>query len=155
MQPIPPKPGEPACLQCGGGPYNRRGQTRAMVRGLCLPCYGHAVHAGTIAEVGLPKGWGGPARLRGVGSRQVGRTGYVSLKTPDGVRGEHRVVMEEFLGRPLVVGENVHHINGDRSDNRLENLELWFKAQPSGQRVEELISYLVTHHREKLVALIE
>lgn len=37
--------------------------------------------------------------------------------------------------------ENVHHRNGDRLDNRIENLELWSTVQPSGQRVRDKIEY--------------
>lgn len=50
---------------------------------------------------------------------------------------EHTFVMSKILGRPLARGENVHHKNGNRSDNRPENLELWSTYQPPGQRVED------------------
>jgi hypothetical protein len=79
--------------------------------------------------------------------RLVTGDGYVKVWAPadphaDG-RGyamEHRCVMGQLLGRPLTDEESVHHRNGDRQDNRPENLELWFSGHRSGQRVSDRVS---------------
>ena len=77
-----------------------------------------------------------------IGTRYIHpKTGYVDIKTESGWLREHTVIMEQRLGRPLVKGENVHHKNGDRSDNRPENLELWVRQQPAGQRAADLLAW--------------
>lgn len=54
---------------------------------------------------------------------------------------QHRFFLEEYLGRKLESHENVHHINGVRDDNRLENLELWSTKQPQGQRILDKLDW--------------
>jgi len=70
------------------------------------------------------------------------RNGYIKIYKPDhpycndlGYVMEHRLVMEEHLGRYLTPEEVVHHRNGVKNDNRLENLELLTDSQHKSYHV--------------------
>lgn len=150
---------ERICKLCGFvavkdalGRYIKRS---AFVRGLCTRCYGRSRYRGkldAVADPPLTRDEGG--RTRRLWSKTVDQFGYVQIKTPRGVMPEHRWVMEQHLGRPLAGMENVHHINGVRDDNRLENLELWASPQPYGQRVAQLIEYMAEFHADAVLEAI-
>jgi predicted XRE-type DNA-binding protein len=80
------------------------------------------------------------------GGRVVTKEGYVLIKTETpvafysminsgGYFVEHRLVVALALGRPLLKTEQVHHINGNKADNRLENLQLMFTNHGAGVKL--------------------
>lgn len=71
------------------------------------------------------------------GYRRKSSAGYIII---DG-RSEHRMIMERHIGRKLSPDETVHHRNGVRHDNRIENLELWANRHPKGYRVKDKIQW--------------
>lgn len=82
------------------------------------------------------------------GGRSRHKAGYVMIRLPSHPRARssgyvfaHILAMEEALGRHLLPDETIHHRNGVKDDNRLENLELWVRPQPTGIRAADAIAW--------------
>jgi len=115
----------------------------AFARGLCRT---HANRKRKYGDVQADK------PIREVAGTGFVHHGYRYVPVPADLRcfsggettcAEHRLVMATALGRALWPDESVHHRNGNRLDNRLENLELWTRWQPSGQRVTDRVTHAV------------
>jgi len=97
-----------------------------------------------------------------IGKGSVSSSGYRVMYRPGhpnsnkhGRIPEHRLIMSEILGRPLLKEETVHHKNGNTLDNRPENLELWIANHNSGQRVQDMLKWaheIIDRYEGKLVA---
>jgi HNH endonuclease len=117
---------------------------------LCSLHYNRKHRTGEVGPVDVTKA------ADGEGSRHLTDDGYWRIQFYSGGKRrailEHRQVMETVLGRELRSFEEVHHRNGIRHDNVPSNLELWTKPQPSGQRPEDLVAWVLDNYEELVEA---
>lgn len=130
------------------GPCAVKGcEDAAVTRGWC------GRHYQRWQEYGDPEAPMRRARAGESTKRWTNASGYVLIRLRGNTVLEHRHVMEEKLGRELRPGETVHHVNGIRTDNRPENLELWVSTR-SGQRVVDLVAFVVERYRSEVLAAL-
>lgn len=123
-------------------------------------CGNKAIVRSNNLSVGRTKSCGCARRVKRRGENHhcfkggfLTKSGYLMVKGEDRdgkwtERPYHVVVMEKAIGRKLTTKETVHHKNGIRNDNRIENLELWSKSHTPGQRVEDMISFCADYLAE-------
>ena len=127
------------CPKCRAKPCKHDGcdePRRRKAAGFCRTHYSRRKN-GTAMDI-KPRG-------HLIGATRINEAGYIEEKVSAGRwPRQHRLRMEEHLGRPLEKYEIVHHKNQERDDNDIENLELCsINKQPPGGRVKDRISYFV------------
>lgn len=121
------------CVDCGIARWTKPDKNGNPIKPRCVPCSLRTPEIKSKRKAA----WSGRNNpgWREFGSKKIlGKDGYIWVKVaPDNPFysmsfanqiAEHRLVMAQHLGRCLLKGEHVHHKNGVRTDNRLENLEL-------------------------------
>lgn len=124
------------CRSCSGKVQISRPEFRDAFHKQDCRCQRCAISRGELTTENNPN-WSGGRRMHAGGYVYLllDRSDPMRVMSDcDGYAFEHRIVMARYLGRPLSASETVHHRNGNRADNRLENLELWIGNHGNGQR---------------------
>lgn len=117
-------PNESCACTCGGTPAT--GRRFITGHNLRLLDRRSATHRQRIAE-SARIAWSTKRKRKPLGSRRLDVNGYVLIKVREGGHRwdkEHVLEVEKAIGRRMVPGEEVHHLNGVKTDNRIDNLLL-------------------------------
>lgn len=119
-----------SCEVCGGT-FKTKASHLARRRTCSKSCFARLKSVEMVGEGNHQHGKRGEERGRAYkGGRRISNWGYVLIKAGyDKYEFEHRQIMEAHIGRKLGHDEHVHHINGNKQDNRLENLALMTKSE--------------------------
>lgn len=134
-------------IKTGKATFNQYIESKCVICGeICLVLKHRKQSQDYCSSVCRGIGWRGEKSPTWHGGRYKRKDGYISTNYYDSTgkrreKKEHTLIMEKHLGRPLTKDETVHHKNGIRDDNRLENLELWTSRHHKGQRVKDLVEW--------------
>jgi hypothetical protein len=160
---MPNSPGRFVCVKC-----NATQNGRTPILKLCIACFaeekGVAPYCGKCKKPLSRKRIAGLATQRNrvlycsrkcmhetnvgekhgswIGGKIIDVGGYVKVRKGGKYTQEHRVVMEEHIGRSLFAWETVHHKDGNRLNNNISNLELMGTRHPKGQFYADWIECL-------------
>jgi len=124
-----------ACSECGKQRWVRSSEYKRKPEAKCRSCSAREVmiHMPKFQGIRQPKHSQGYRRIwvhpKDIFHSMADKSHYVM---------EHRMVMAVFLDRLIHSYETVHHKNGIRDDNRIENLELWTGKHGRGVRVSDI-----------------
>ena len=124
----------PECGKCGAALSRKRIAGLSADRNRVLYCSRKCLFAANS----------GKNHSRYKGGKITDANGYVKVRCGRKYIQEHRVVMEASIGRKLQKWETVHHKDGDRLNNRIENLELMGTRHPRGQFFDDWVDLMMS-----------